>query len=82
MDSPDRAFDAQLTLEGDLRETCAPLQDGIPTGGSPEAKGVATEASLEVTLAQLFLTKLANAVRSRPRMFDWLLLSSYVPLQE
>ena len=44
MDSLDRAFDAQPTLEGApqdaLREASAPLENGILTRDSSGAKGV------------------------------------------
>ena len=83
VDSPDRAFDAQLALEGppwdSFREACAPSEDGIPTGGSPGAEGVVAKASLEVVVAPLFSTRLASVGPCRSRMPDRLLLSSYVP---
>ena len=41
-----------------------------------------TEAPLEVDIAPLFLTRLANASSHIPRMHDQLFLSSYVPPQE
>ena len=64
------------------KEARAPLKDGIPVGGSPGVEGVAIEVSLEVAATSLFLTKLANTGRSRLRMLDRLLLSSYVPPEE
>ena len=83
MDSPDRAFDAQFALEGppwdSFREACAPLEDGIQTGGSPGAEGVVAKASLEVVVGPSFSTRLASVGPRRPRMPDRLLLCSYVP---
>ena len=67
VDSPDRAVDAQLALEGApqdaSKEACASLEDGILVGGSPGAEGVVAKAPLVVATAPLFASKL---VKSRP----------------
>ena len=72
VDSIDRAFDAQSTLEGALedasREACASLENGITAGGSPNAEGVVAEALLEVATDLSFSTRLISVGLRRPRM--------------
>ena len=86
VDSLDRAFVAQSSLEGGPqdapRKAYAPSDDGILAGGSPNAEGVVAKASLKVVAAPSFLTRLASSDPHRPRMSDRLLLSSYIPPQE
>ena len=86
VDSLDRAFDAQLALEGAPQdapgESGALLEDRIPPEASSGAEGVTVEAPLDVVVDPSFLNRLASIDPRRPRMIDRLLLSSYVPLQE
>ena len=64
------------------REACAPPEDGILAGGSPDAEGVATEARLDVVVAPSFLTRFISVGPRRPRIPDQLLVSMYVAPQE
>ena len=83
VDSPDRAFDAQLALEGAPKdapiEAYEPPEDGTLAKGSPRTEGVVMEDTLEVVVAPSFLTRLANTGPHKPRMSDQRVLSSYIP---
>ena len=74
MDSLEQAFNAQPALEdaplGASKEALVLPKGGIPTGGSPDAKGAVAEAPLEVVVVLSFLSKLASVSPHRPRMPD------------
>ena len=64
------------------KEAYAQLENGIPDGGSLGVEGAIAEAPLEVATTSSFSTRLTSIGPRRPRMLDWLLLSSYVSPQE
>ena len=84
MDSPERSSGALLALEGASQDAskvaCASLEDGVPTGGPPNADGVMGKAPLETTVGPSFLVRIANSGPRRPRLLDRLMLGSYVLL--
>ena len=59
MDSLERAFDAQLTLEGAAqdvaKEACASLEDGAPAGRLPNTDRVVSEILATKTTIGLLL---------------------------
>ena len=69
VDSPDRASDALLALEGAAQEApkepYASLEDGIPDKGPPDADRAMEEAPLEIVVELPFSAKLANATPLR-----------------
>ena len=82
VDSPERASDALPALEGAAqeahREACASLENGVLTGGPPNADRVVGETPLEIATKLSFSTRLANADPRRPRGPDRLVLNSPV----
>ena len=58
------------------------MEDRVLAEGPPNVAGVVGEAPLEIAIGLLFSAKLANACPRKPRLLDWLMLGSYVLLQE
>ena len=65
MDFLEQASNALPTLEGASqdasKEACALLEDGVPTGGPPNADGVMMEAPSKIAVRLSFSARLANA---------------------
>ena len=82
MDSLDRAPNDQSVLEGVPNEIGASLEEGIPIGGPPIVDEIGEKDTSGVTPALMLLHMLADTEPSKKRMFNLLLLSTYVPSQE
>ena len=54
------------------------MEDGVLTGGPPNADGVMGEAPSETAVGSLFSARHANARPHMPRLHDQLMLGSYV----
>ena len=82
MDSLDRAPNDQPALEGDPNEVGASLEEGIPVEGPPYVDEIGEKALSGVAVASMLPPRPVDTVPRRKRLFDRLLLSMYVPLQE
>ena len=79
MDSPDRAPNDQLALEGVPNEASASLEEGILIGGPPNVNKIGEKVPSGVTATPVLPPRSTDTEPSIKRLFDQLLLNTYVP---
>ena len=79
VDFPDHAPNDQSALEGVPNEAGASLEEGIPTRGPPNVNEIGEKAPSGVIATPMLPPRPADTKNNKKRMFDRLLLSTYVP---
>ena len=69
-------------MEGAPSESGAPLEEGIPVGGPSHVDEIGEEAPLGGATAPVLPPGPVDIEPSRERLPNWVMLSTYVSLQE
>ena len=82
MDYPDQASNDKVVLKDAPNEADAPLEEAILVGGPSNVDEIRWEARSRVVVAPMLPPRQTDTKLSRKRMPDWVLLGTYVPLEE